>query len=130
MRVLFTTTAGWGHIHPMVPLARAMEARGHEVLWAAPADGVRHVERTGIPAVATGPAGLTRPADVLRLYPELDALPAVEKPDVMFGKMFGATEAPAMLDDMVPVAHEWRPDLSSPTPPSSPGTSWRPSSVC
>jgi UDP:flavonoid glycosyltransferase YjiC (YdhE family) len=29
----------------------------------------------------------------------------------MFGKLFGAVTAPAMLDDMVRVASEWRPDL-------------------
>jgi len=32
MRVLFTTPAGLGHIHPTVPLAQAMVARGHDVL--------------------------------------------------------------------------------------------------
>ncbi|MDQ6909305.1 MAG: glycosyltransferase [Actinomycetota bacterium] len=111
MRVLFTTPAGLGHIHPMVPLARAMVARGHDVLWAAPADGVGHVERTGIRTVAAGPPGLTRPAEVRRRYPELDALPPVEVPDVMFGKMFGAIAAPSMLSELVPVALEWRPDL-------------------
>ncbi len=74
MRVLVTTTAGLGHINPMVPLAQAMVARGHDVLWAAPADGVGHIEARGIRAVATCPPGLTRPSDVRRLYPEFDAL--------------------------------------------------------
>lgn len=111
MRVLFTTTAGLGHIHPMVPLARAMVARGHDVLWAAPADGAGHVERTGIRAVATGSPGPTGPAEVRRRYPEVDALPPVEVPDVMFGKLFGAIAAPAMLFALVPVATEWRPNL-------------------
>jgi len=111
MRVLITTPAGLGHIHPMVPLAKAMVARGHDVLWAAPADGVGHVERAGISAVATCPPGLTRPADVLRRYPELDALPPAEVPDVLFAKLFGATAAPPMLAELAPVALEWRPDL-------------------
>lgn len=111
MRVLITTPAGFGHVHPMVPLAQAMLARGHDVLWAAPADGVGRVERTGIRAVATCPAGLTRPDDVRRRYPELDALPPVEVPDVLFGKMFGATATPPMLAQLVPVAFDWRPDL-------------------
>ena len=88
-----------------------MVARGCEVLWAIPADGVDHVERTGISAVATGPAGLPGPAEVRRLYPDLDALPSVEMPDVMFGRMFGAIAAPRILSDLVPVARDWRPDL-------------------
>ena len=111
MRVLFTSPPGLGHIHPMVPLARATAARGHDVLWATPADGVRHVEETGIAAVATGPAGLPGPAEVRRRYPELDALPPVEMPDVMFGKIFGALAAPQILPDLVRVALDWRPDL-------------------
>ncbi len=111
MRVLFTSPAGLGHVHSMVPLARAHLARGHDVLWATPADGVGHVERAGIRAVATGPAGLTRPADVWRRYPELKALPPHDVPDVMFGKLFGASAAPAILADLVPLALDWRPDL-------------------
>ena len=110
-RVLFTSPAGLGHIHPMVPLARAMVARGHEVLWAVPADGVDHVERTGIGAVAVAPAGLTSVTDVRQRYPELDALPPLEVGDVMFGKLFGAMAAPHMLAGLAPVALEWRPDL-------------------
>lgn len=110
-KVLLTSPAGLGHIHPMVPLARAMVARGHEVLWAVPADGVDHVERTGIRAVAVAPAGLTSVADVRERYPELDALPPLEVGDVMFGKLFGAMAAPHMLAGLAPVAREWRPDL-------------------
>ena len=109
--MLFTSPAGLGHIHPLVPLARAMAGRGHDVLWAAPADGVAHVERAGIAAVTTGAAGLTRPADVRRRFPELDALAPAEMPDVLFAKMFGAVAAPAILDDLAPVALKWRPDL-------------------
>jgi UDP:flavonoid glycosyltransferase YjiC (YdhE family) len=111
MRVLVTTPAGLGHVNPMVPLARAMAARGHDVLWAVPSDGVGRVEQLGIRAVPTAPGGLTRPAEIRRLYPELDALPPEEVPEVMFGKLFGAVLAPAMVAGLVPVALEWRPDL-------------------
>jgi UDP:flavonoid glycosyltransferase YjiC (YdhE family) len=110
-RILFTTPATLGHVHPMVPLARAMAARGHEVLWAVPDDGVAHVEQAGIRAAPAGQAGLTQVPEVRRLYPELNDLPPLEVPDVMFGKLFGAILAPAMLADLTPVALEWRPDL-------------------
>jgi UDP:flavonoid glycosyltransferase YjiC (YdhE family) len=108
---LFTSPAGLGHIHPMVPLARAMVARGDEVLWAVPADGVDHVERTEIRAVSVAPAGLTSVTDVRQRYPELDTLPPLEVGDVMFGKLFGAITAPHMLAGLAPVAVEWRPEL-------------------
>jgi UDP:flavonoid glycosyltransferase YjiC (YdhE family) len=111
MRVLVTTPGLVGHIHPMVPLARALDARGHDVLWATPADGVRRVERTGLRAVPAGPAGLTRPDEARRRYPEIDALAPLEVGDVMFGKLFGAMAAPAILEQLAPLAQEWRPDL-------------------
>ena len=111
MRVLLTSPAGLGHIHPMVPLARAMVARGHDVLWAAPADGVDHVRQAGIRAFATGAAGLMHPAEVVRRYPELRDLSPAEMPNVLFGKMFGAVATPSMLADLAPLALDWRPDL-------------------
>ena len=110
-RILFTSPEGLGHIHPMVPLARAMAARGHNVLWSVPANGVEHVERAGIPAVAAGPAGLTNLPDVLRRHPELQALSQRDRPDVMFGKVFGETVASAMFPDVMRAAIEWKPDL-------------------
>lgn len=111
MRVLFTTSAGLGHIHPTVPLAQAMVERGHDVLWAVPPDGVDHVQRAGISAVATGTAGLTHPAEVRRRYPELNSLAPVEVPEVMFAKLFGAISAPDRLPDLVAIALGWHPDL-------------------
>lgn len=95
----------------MVPLARALRDRRHDVLWAVPADGVDHVERTGIRAVASGPPRLTRLADIRARYPQFDALPPGEVPDFMFGKIFGATVAPPMLAALLPVALDWSPDL-------------------
>lgn len=111
MRVLFTTPAALGHIHPMAPLARAMLARGHEVLWAVPADGVVDVERAGVRAVRAGPAGLTRPLQVISRYPDLQTLPPADLPDLLFGRMFGAVATPPILADLAPVVLEWRPDL-------------------
>jgi UDP:flavonoid glycosyltransferase YjiC (YdhE family) len=111
MRVLITSPAGLGHIHPMVPLARALRDRRHEVLWAVPADGVGHVERAGLRAVASAPAGLTRVADIRARYPEFDALAPEEVPNFMFGKIFGANLAPPTLAALLPVALDWSPDL-------------------
>jgi UDP:flavonoid glycosyltransferase YjiC (YdhE family) len=111
MRVLVTTPAGLGHVHPMVPLARAIAERGHDVLWALPADGVAHVEPTGLRTLVAGRAGLTRPAEMPARFPELAGLSPADAPDVIFGKMFGALATPAILADLEPVAREWKPDL-------------------
>ncbi|CAN5175884.1 hypothetical protein BH24ACT1_BH24ACT1_02590 [soil metagenome] len=52
MRVLFTTSAGLGHIHPTVPLAQAMVERGHDVLW---------VSRPTVSTTSSGLGSVPRP---------------------------------------------------------------------
>lgn len=111
MRALFTTPALLGHIHPTVPLARAMAARGHEVLWAVPPEGVDDVRAAGVPTASVGTPRLISPPEALARYPELRALAPAELPDRLFGKLFGAIAAPVVLADLVPVAYEWAPDL-------------------
>ena len=47
MRVLFTTLAASGHIHPLVPVARALTEAGHEVAFACAEEGRSTIERLG-----------------------------------------------------------------------------------
>lgn len=111
MRVLITTPAGLGHIHPMVPLALALARRGHEVRWALPeqvASGVAAHDIEVMPIAGREPI---TPQEVMRRFPELAELAARERPDAMFGKLFGAMATPPMLEGLLPVALAWRPHL-------------------
>jgi hypothetical protein len=111
MRVLFSSTAGVGHIFPMVPLAKAFLADGHDVLWATSADSTALVEAAGIPAVASGAAG----QDLVRLRGSVlgpaSELPGPERAPYVFPRMFGEAFAPEMAADLLPIAREWRPGL-------------------
>jgi UDP:flavonoid glycosyltransferase YjiC (YdhE family) len=110
LRVLFSSSGLLGHIHPMVPLARALRGRGHDVSWVTGPDGCRAVQRAGFEVVA---AGLSRPerfAELTRRHPELLELPAQE-PDFGFAEVFGEIGAPAMLADLLALVASWRPDL-------------------
>ncbi|MBE1484585.1 nucleotide disphospho-sugar-binding domain-containing protein [Plantactinospora soyae] len=55
MRVLFASAPLLGHVFPMVPLAEALRAAGHEVLLATGGDGL-DVRRTGLPVADVAPA--------------------------------------------------------------------------
>jgi UDP:flavonoid glycosyltransferase YjiC (YdhE family) len=110
MKVLLTSPAGIGHVHQLVPLAQALVAAGHDALWVVPGNGAGLVEAAGIPVVAL-PFPSTYPADIMKRYPEFRGLSPAEIPEWMFAKMFGATHAPPMLEGLLPVAHDWRPDL-------------------
>lgn len=111
VRVLVTTPAGLGHVHPMVPLVRALLTRGHELRWALPADGVDVVARHGvetIPVLGRGP--ITAQA-VIGQFPEIAARSLRDRPAVIFGKLFGAMATPPMLEALEPAARAWRPHL-------------------
>jgi UDP:flavonoid glycosyltransferase YjiC (YdhE family) len=111
LRILFSSSGLLGHVHPLVPLARSFQSRGHELRWAIGPDGSAGVEQAGFEAVA---AGLSRPerlAELVRRYPKFDQLPPHEQPDFMFGKVFGEIAAPAMFTDLLPLVESWQPEL-------------------
>jgi len=111
MQVLFTSLSGLGHVYPMVPLARALRDRGHEVRWATGAEALPRVEAAGIPAAAAGlPSNESRLAEYRRRFPEALGLPPPSLADHMFPKLFGAISAPPMLGDLLTLVDP-RPDL-------------------
>lgn len=111
MRVLFTATPGRGHIHPMVPLAAAFVARGHQVLWAVPESAADRLRDDGFEAVVAGPVEGVEAAEADRLFPEIGRLPPAQRPDFLFAKLFGPIRVGPMLDDLLAVARSWRPEL-------------------
>ena len=111
MRVLITTPSAWGHLQPMVPLAKALLGHGHDVRWATGADSCGWLNKAGLQAI---PAGVLQPAllgGLAGLRKQHPDLPPEAIPDVGYSRLFGAIAAPAMLRDLLPVVREWRPDL-------------------
>ena len=54
MRVLITTPSAWGHLQPMMPLAKALGSRGHELRWATAADSFDWIADAGLRPFAAG----------------------------------------------------------------------------
>ena len=111
MRVLVATLPLWGHIQPLLPLATALQRRGHELVWASGPDACPRIERLGI---TTAPAGLTE-ADFTAARAEGQRrtahLPPDERPNWLGPWLFGAARAGPMLRDLTPVVEAWQPDL-------------------
>lgn len=63
MRFLFTTIPGSGHFNPLVPTARALRDRGHDVAFAASPSFAPTIEAAGFEAHPAGPAWLERLSD-------------------------------------------------------------------
>ncbi|MGW2426813.1 glycosyltransferase [Streptomyces sp. NPDC001709] len=117
MRTLFVTWAWPSHLYPMVPLAGATRAAGHEVLLCCPPSLVPVAVRTGLPTAAVGsnvdmtptvrkmvdrasPGGSERyphrPRDTGRPPTPLD----------IFARM-----ADAMADGLLDLVRRWQPDV-------------------
>ncbi len=119
--MLFAVPPGIGHVFPVVPLAWALRAAGHEVLVATAADGVAAVVRAGLPVVDTAPgldvkavfgAGQDTGralAAQLREHGEEFVRSGGRTPDFVLGLY--ARISDRMAGETVRLARYWRPDV-------------------
>ena len=113
MRVLVSSTTGYGHVLPMVPLASALLAAGHDVLWATAADACPGWQR---PASTRRRPGSRRRSWPRRAAPSPAARPGCGREELAafaFPRLFGQARTPQMLADLLPVAEAGVPTCSS-----------------
>jgi len=109
MRVLFSTTPLDGHFRPLLPLARALRARGHELAFATAASWHPVVEAEGFEALTAGADHAA--ARHVRLDSEWDAiqaLPALDRRQHVFSYLFAQGHAPLKLAPLLDAARVWR----------------------
>lgn len=111
MRVLFTSTWGYGHVFPMVPLAHACLEAGHDVLWAGPEPVGPLMRAAGIPYRFSGFDAQGVRDVTKRNAAHVHALPPEDRAAFAFPHMFGAWATPVMSAQLLPLASDWRPDL-------------------
>jgi UDP:flavonoid glycosyltransferase YjiC (YdhE family) len=110
VRILFTFIGGVGHLQPLVPVARAAVAAGHEVAVAGSGKLTEVVEAAGFRAFATSAprtADESPPTRDLTPLPPTDAFAA----ELEFAENFatkGARRHATALQDHL---REWRPDV-------------------
>lgn len=108
MRILFSSTRGAGHLQPLLPYARALLARNHEVAVAAPAEVSEALRSAGLPHAPFDHPG----DDVLapiwaRLKGEWnDQAMAIAARDI-----FAGANASAALPKLLATIRSFRPDL-------------------
>ena len=106
MQVMFTCVPGHGHLNPLVPVARALAARGCDVLFVTGRELVSRVEELGFACSAAGPTLAEMEASALADDEVLAALDT--EPWVVAAAIFGGRARPVLEDlDGLPMA----PDL-------------------
>ena len=111
LRVLIASTPGAGHIGPLMPLALALRAAGHDVHWAIASTGGDAVTAMGF---EWSPAGV--PASARRTLAEAElpgimALPPARRRGPLFAALFARAAAPIMRRDLAPIFDRVRPDV-------------------
>lgn len=108
MKILFTTQPGVGHLTPMVPVAQALQAAGHEVRVACAESFMPRVERAGLTAVAAGFDWSESEPE--RDFPEVADMSPHER-ELFFTDMFVDTSANYMTHDLLQLSQTWAPDI-------------------
>ncbi|MEJ2856088.1 MULTISPECIES: nucleotide disphospho-sugar-binding domain-containing protein [unclassified Saccharothrix] len=110
MKVLFVSAPLVGHVFPMVPLATALRAAGHDVLLATGGDALA-VEGVDVVDVAPGIRfGRVAAATALR-HPLALCSELAGGADLRFASHLFAAVNARMVDGVVEHARRWRPDL-------------------
>jgi UDP:flavonoid glycosyltransferase YjiC (YdhE family) len=108
MRILFSSTRGAGHLQPLLPYARALVARRHEVVVAAPAE-VSEVLR----AVELPHAAFDHPGDdaLAPIWARLKDVSQEQAMAIAAGEIFAGVNATAALPKLQETIRVFRPDL-------------------
>ena len=109
MRILFGSWPGYGHLLPMVPLIRAAQRGGHDVVVSSGADMSALIGRLGVAAHRSG-VTLAESYDRMPDHATISELPAEQQPGFAARHLFGAG-AVDRAHDLLDLLQRWRPDL-------------------
>lgn len=107
MRIVFSARPAFGHVFPLVPLARAAQERGHDVTFASGEAFLPRLASWGFDVAEVGRGIEEGFAEASQAYPELLNPERPEFGAAMFVDVLGRRS----LADMTEVVREKRPDL-------------------
>src|SRR5882724_6056156 len=109
MRMLFSSVAGFGSLHPVIALARAARAAGHDVAIATSDVQRSTIERLGF---AFFPAGSNPGAEMRRRHPDVPVPPVNDESlRRVLQFMFGDIYVELMLPGLLEACRSWRPEV-------------------
>src|SRR4051812_48463357 len=108
MRILFSSTRGTGHVQPLLPYARALVARKHEVLVAAPAEVSEVLRGAELPH-----APFDHPGDeaLAPIWARLRDVSHEQAMAIAVSEIFAGVNATIALPKLQETIRSFRPDL-------------------
>lgn len=112
MRMLFTSTAGFGSFHPVFALALAAQAGGHDVAYATAEERRAVVERFGLTFLSAGTDALEMRRRMRERHPDVPVPPVdFEGRKRVLNLFFGGVYVEAMLPGLMEACRSWHPDV-------------------
>ena len=113
MRILITSVSAYGHLQPLIPLAKALVKAHHEVAIATGPDLRSRAEAAGFTVFDAGMSIDAAFEKLAVLFPDqsYNRLAPSEILGWYLPHLFGEVLAPAMLDDLELVVQNWKPDV-------------------
>ena len=108
MRVLITSTSGAGHLSPLLPIARSLIERGHNIKVAAAENLANTIMKAGLDHVVTAKATAEELAPVTA---EMDRLKGDASLEYAMREYFGRLFPLAAMPTIAETVRDWRPDL-------------------
>jgi UDP:flavonoid glycosyltransferase YjiC (YdhE family) len=110
VRVLLTTLPGIGHLHPLVPVARGLRDRGHDVLVSTSSGLGSQVVAAGLALAPVGASWTT--SEIPVRFPDVGAIPPGPGRYAYARAAIFARAVPLdVVPDMLAVIDHWQPDL-------------------
>ena len=110
VRVLFTCRPLTGHFRPLLPLAHALRAVGHDVGFACADPVAAEAARDGFEVMRVGLGPESR-LKLLERYPDVDTIPRERLRATFFSELFVGIELEPRARDLVEVVDAWQPDI-------------------
>src|SRR5688500_12274868 len=108
MRVLFSSTRGVGHFEPLLPYAKALRARGHDVRFMGPSELQEPLASAGFEPTAVG-----HPGDEQRgpIWARRRSGPREQSNMIAVREIFAGANAQAALPGALEIVRSWKPNL-------------------
>ncbi|MGQ0779233.1 MAG: glycosyltransferase [Pseudonocardiales bacterium] len=110
MRILITSWPAYGHLYPMLPIARAAQHAGHDVVLATGPDLAPHLEQRGFVAWPVGSSKAEAEAALRATHPDMETMSPEDSMRTAVSGLF-LPGAAKRATELVPRAIEWKPDV-------------------
>ena len=110
-RFLFSVAGGYGHLHPLMPLARRAPQAGHDVAFAVGAGLQPAVEAAGFALFPVGGNAATDP-EYQQIKAQLATMPVNSRNRIVrLSPAFCGIGARLRTPELVEIAQSWQPDM-------------------